>query len=102
MPFYFPDKSVDAELAKRIIPVFDNSIYFQGFMATGYNTYRHEDASHYVFVADDLILNPEINEDNYADFFELKADDSFVQSMHDIPQPFSDERWIHGWRAFTF
>ena len=102
MPFYFPDKSVDAELAKRIIPVFDNSYYFQGFMAAGYNTYRHEDASHYVFVADDLILNTEINEDNYADFFELGAKDSFVQNVYDIPQPFSDERWDHGWRAFTF
>ena len=93
MPFYFPDKSVDAELARRIIPVFDDSYYFQGFMATGYNTYRHEDASHYIFVADDLILNPEINEDNYADFFELKANDSFVQNVYDIPQPFDMSSW---------
>ncbi|MCH9665262.1 MAG: hypothetical protein K0U41_05380, partial [Gammaproteobacteria bacterium] len=93
MPFYFPDKSVDAELAKRIIPVFDNSIYFQGFMAAGYNTYRHEDASHYIFVADDLMLNPDINEDNYANFFELDAKDSFVQSVYDIPQPFDKSDW---------
>ncbi|MCH9665063.1 MAG: hypothetical protein K0U41_04365 [Gammaproteobacteria bacterium] len=102
MPFYFPDKSVDAELAKRIIPVFDSSYYFQGFMAAGYNTYRHEDASHYIFVADDLILNPEINEDNYADFFELNAKDSFVQNTHDITQPFGKEPWVFSFFAFTF
>ncbi len=102
MPFYFPDKSVDAELARRVIPVFDNSIYFQGFMATGYNTYRHEDASHYIFMADDLILNPDINEDNYANFFELGAKDSFVQNAYNLKQPFDKRDWGHSKFAFSF
>ena len=102
MPFCFPDKSVGAELARRVIPVFDDSYYFQGFMAAGYNTYRHEDASHYIFVADDLILNPEINEDNYASFFELGAKDSFVQNAYNLKQPFDKRDWGHSKHSFSF
>jgi hypothetical protein len=64
VPFYTGDKP-------NVIPVYENSIYFEGYIAQAYSHFFHPEAAHYFFVADDMILNPNINETNYADFFNL-------------------------------
>lgn len=71
----------------NVIPVYENSYYFQGYIAQGYRHYSNSEYSHYLFVADDLLLNPEINEDNYRDFFHLADDEGFlpeVFSLHNL------------------
>jgi hypothetical protein len=57
MPF---SQTKDAD----VIPYYEKSHYFQACVTQGLQKLQSIDASHYVFTADDLILNPAINEDN--------------------------------------
>lgn len=74
MPFYTGDKP-------NVISVYENSHYFQGYMAQGLHKYFHVDYSHYLFVADDLILNPAITERNYVEHLHLRRDTSFLPNF---------------------
>ncbi|MBQ4494506.1 MAG: hypothetical protein II968_01940 [Selenomonadaceae bacterium] len=59
MPFY--DGS-DAD----VIPVYESSYQFQGFLIQAYEKLKNIPCTHYLFVADDLILHPDLNETNFA------------------------------------
>lgn len=65
VPFYNGNK-------KNVIPVYENSFYFQGYISQGLKYFFNEKYEHYFFIGDDLILNPIINENNY--YFHLKLD----------------------------
>ena len=77
MPFYAGDKP-------NVISVYENSRYFEGYIAQGSARYLREGISHYFFIADDLILNPVINEKNYAEHFKLSEDASFLSSYKNL------------------
>jgi hypothetical protein len=55
-----------------IIPVFESSTHFQGYFAQAY-PYLPKDYDYYVFCADDLILNPTINENNIIDLLNCRG-----------------------------
>ena len=81
MPFYDGEKS-------NVISVYENSYYFQGYIAQGLKLYFKEEYRHYLFIADDLLLNPEIDENNYRDYFRLKENSSYLTnllSLHERP-----------------
>ena len=81
VPFYDGDKP-------NVIPVYESSFQFQGYMAQGFRQYFREEYEHYLFVADDLLLHPAINEDNYKEWFGLTNEASFIPeifSLHDLP-----------------
>jgi hypothetical protein len=71
VPFYNGDK-------KNVIPVYECSYYFSGYIAQSYTQLFNEQYNHYFFVADDLILNPVINENNYNDYLCLGDGCSFI------------------------
>ena len=71
VPFYSGKK-------ENVIPVYESSWYFQGYAAQGFHSYFKEKYSHYFFIADDLMLNPKINENNYSDIFNLDKETSFI------------------------
>ncbi|OAV75155.1 hypothetical protein Barb7_01240 [Bacteroidales bacterium Barb7] len=71
IPFYIGTKS-------NVIPVYDCSYYFQGYVAQGFKSFFKENYDHYFFVADDLVLNPIINENNYTKHFRLKQNTCFL------------------------
>ncbi len=75
VPFYDGDHP-------NVIPVYENSYQYQGYIAQGFRSYFKETFEHYLFVADDLLLHPDINEGNYQTFFRIDRDTSFV------PEPF--------------
>ena len=77
VPFYDGDRL-------NVIPVYENSFYFQGYIAQGLQHYFAEEFVHYLFVADDLILNPSINEDNYAEYFKLSPTTSFIPEIFQL------------------
>ena len=66
IPFY------ESKRHPNVIPVYDNSFYYQGFLAQGFNNYYSEDYSHYIFIADDFMLNPRLNESNFTTWFGLE------------------------------
>lgn len=74
VPFYCGDKP-------NVIPVYDNSFYFQGYVAQGLKTYYNEQFEHYFFIGDDLILNPQINEFTYKEHLSLDNDSCFITNL---------------------
>lgn len=64
-----------------VIPVYENSFYFQGYIAQGLPHFYRPEFEHYLFVADDLILNPAINEHNFREFLGLSAGSSFIPNL---------------------
>ncbi len=93
MPFYQRPggERGDKKEEQNIIPVYDNSFYFQGYVAQGFRHYYQEDAPHYIFIADDLMLNPLINENNYADYFNLSENSGFVETLYPLNKLFDPE-----------
>jgi hypothetical protein len=80
VPFYSGDK-------KNVIPVYECSFYFQGYVSQGFKSYFKKECKHYLFVADDLILNPKINEINYTQHFKLNSNTSFIPefgTLHEV------------------
>ena len=79
VPFYNGEK-------QNVIPVYECSYYFQGYISQGLRSYFKEDYTHYFFVADDLILNPIINEINYSEHLNLNPNTCFIPgfiTLHD-------------------
>jgi len=71
VPFYNGEKP-------NVIPVYENSYYFQGYVAQGFKSYFRKDYAHYFFIADDLILNPIIDETNYTSYLNLNSNSCFL------------------------
>jgi hypothetical protein len=79
VPFYNGEKS-------NVIPVYESSYYFHGYIAQGFKFFFKDDFDHYFFIADDLLLNPVINENNYAEHLKLKKNTCFLPgfiTLHD-------------------
>jgi hypothetical protein len=79
VPFYNGEK-------QNVIPVYESSHYFQGYVAQGFKVFFNANYEHYFFVADDLILNPLINENNYKEHLKLKRNSCFIPAfitLHD-------------------
>lgn len=62
----------------HVIPVQGNSFYFQGYVAQVLSRLAIQGFDHYIFVADDMILNPSINEKNYEQLFKIDANTCFL------------------------
>ena len=85
VPFYQGKKS-------NVIAVYEGSYFFQGYFAQGLHRYFKEEYTHYLFIHDDLLLNPAINEINYQNFFQVGAHHSFLPSLFNL---YEEKRW--GW-----
>jgi len=85
VPFYRGDRT-------DVLPAYENSFRFQGYFAQAARELLAIDCDHYIFIADDLILNPKISDETYRDFFRLERDGAcFVPEL--IPFPSLDFRW---------
>ena len=71
VPFYRGNKP-------NVIPIYENSYYFQGYIAQGFKFFYKKEYKHYIFISDDLLLNPNINEENYMNYFKLKPESNFI------------------------
>lgn len=74
IPFYEGDK-------QNVIPVYESSHYFQGYFAQSYRQLEDERYSHYVFIADDLILNSRLNSANLLDELKLDVNTGYIKSV---------------------
>lgn len=52
------------ETQDDVVPVYDSSYRFEGYLAQGYHHFARPHYSHYVFAGDDLILHPRLSQDN--------------------------------------
>ena len=64
-----------------VIPVYENSFRFQGYIAQGFKHFFMPEFEHYLFIADDLVLNPVINENNHREKLGLATGSSFIPHL---------------------
>lgn len=82
IPFY--DGPLDNEIC--IIPVYESSHRFQGYIATAYQYILKmgKKYQHYVVIGDDLLLNPCINEDSILAYLKMHPNDSYIKALTPI------------------
>ena len=96
VPFYSGTK-------KNVIPVYENSFYFHGYIAQGLRDFYETTYQHYLFIGDDLFLNPVINESNYTNHFKLNRESCFFpgyQMLHEFNR--DGKRWERVTEAFHY
>ena len=77
MPFY--DGNVS-----NVIPVYESSYHFQSYIAQAYQQIKKMEFTHYFIVADDMILNPNINENNLFDLVGLAEDECYITDIREV------------------
>jgi hypothetical protein len=83
VPFYSGDD-------QDVIAVFENSFYFQGYLAQALPRIQNDKFTHYLVIGDDLLLHPGINEHTYGDYFKLGPQTGFIPDvflLHDRHNP---------------
>lgn len=70
IPFYMGN-------IRNVIPIYENSLQFQGYIAQGFSIYSKVECEHFIFMADDLLLNPKVDENSYQEFFGLDSSSDF-------------------------
>ncbi len=79
VPFF--NETMDDTYKSRIISVYESSYCFQGYIAQAYDRIKNKQFSHYIFIGDDQILNPRLNENNILDEMGLSEQDSYIKEI---------------------
>lgn len=74
VPFYDGKK-------ENVIPVYDSSYYFQNYIAQAYTHIKNEGFTHYLVVADDMVLNPMCNENNLWEKMGISTQDCYISRL---------------------
>lgn len=77
MPFY---SGSDPD----VVPVFGNSLQFHQFIAQARNRLKELNCDRYLFIGDDLLLNPIIDESSFADVFGVGRDECYISKYYDV------------------
>jgi hypothetical protein len=83
VPFYDGDD-------ESVIPVYESSFQFQGFIAQAREKLLQTNADYYFFISDDLILNPVLNKNNYLKELNLQNGDSLMTEI----TPLNETMWM--------
>ncbi len=97
MPYYDgPDPDV--------VPVYEASFYFQGFVSQAYKEIKNLNCDYYFFIGDDLILNPDLNENNIVERLNMQNKKVFTSNCTGIIRPgwASWGHWLKIFSAFQY
>lgn len=86
IPFYDGDEG-------NVIPVYESSYNFQGYISQAYTHLKKMEFTHFLIVADDLLLNPHINEITMWDSIGITKSDSFIPIEHFRVLQKQDKYW---------
>lgn len=70
--------------APHVVPVYENSRFFQGYVGQAVSRIVDDAFDHYLFVADDLLLRPDISEDTYRERLQLDSDACFLPEFIEL------------------
>lgn len=93
VPFYDGDE-------KNVIPVYESSYQFSGYIAQAYPHLKGKGFTHYFVVADDMIINPEINERNIWVTTGIVPDKCYLPSL--ISFQTRNEYWERTLEALSY
>ena len=85
----------------NVIPVYESSNYFQSFFAQGFHRFFKEEFTHYLFVGDDCILNPAIDETNLYEKTGLKPGADFIPGLF-TQDSITEGGWWHAPKGIEF
>jgi hypothetical protein len=85
----------------NVIPVYESSHFFQSFFAQGFHQFYKEEFSHYLFIGDDCILNPAINENNLYEKTGLQPGADFIPGLFTL-HSISGSGWWHTPKGIEF
>lgn len=68
----------------NIIPVSGSSYYFQGFIHQAYRQIIASDSDIYLFIGDDVLLNPAINSKNIEAWLGMRSKHFFIADFRDL------------------
>jgi hypothetical protein len=94
VPFYDGDK-------ENVIPVYEGSNYFQGYVAQAFRAIYRPELTHYIFTGDDCILNPAITESNVAEQVGLPDGTDFCFDLIDLAS-IRNWTWWHAHKGVDF
>ncbi len=77
MPLYSEEEYGKKE---NVIPVFENKYQLTGHIAQAYEKIYQEKYDYYVFMTDECLLSPCVNQDNLKEIFKLDKDTCFISS----------------------
>ena len=86
----------------QVIPVYESSHYFQSFFAQGFHRFFREEFTHYLFVGDDCILNPRINETNFLEQTGLPEGADFIPDLIELHKQNEATAWWHSFKGVDF
>lgn len=66
---------------ERVIGVYETSYCFQGYIAQAYERIQNKSYTHYVFIGDDQILNPKLNENNLLKELGIIENESYIKEI---------------------
>ena len=93
VPFYDGNR-------KDVISVYGRSIFFETYIAQAYSVLKTEGYDYYYIIADDMVINPKINENNILEFFNIDEGESWIPHLRTIKeQPYF---WIGTLAAYTY
>ncbi len=87
MPFY---NGTDPD----IIPVYESSFQFEGYLIQAYEKLMKIDAENYIFIGDDVCLHPELSEGKINQMLGFQGKKVFVTGIWNINIPYLF-RWPH-------
>lgn len=87
---------------QNVIGVYESAYQFQGYVAQAARVFRSDEYTHYVFVADDMVLAPHLNENNVVDVLSLNNNTAFISSKPEILTRSKAMNWIQGMSALAF
>lgn len=74
VPFYDGDRP-------DVLRVYESSFRFQGYLSQAYAQLRGQGFTHFFVVADDMIINPRLDEHNYLQEIGLDEDDCYLDYL---------------------
>lgn len=93
IPFYDGDK-------ENVIPVYESSYYFSGYIAQAYTHLRDKGFTHFFVVADDMLLNPAIDENSLWDVLGIGKNDCYIDDLIKFQE--RKQIWPRTWEAMSW
>lgn len=85
----------------NVIPVYESSNYFQSYFAQGFSRFFDPSFTHYIFIGDDCLLHPSINEHNVLEQTGLAPGADFLPQLNKF-QSTSGLTWWHTFKGIDF
>lgn len=77
MPFYQGNR-------QDVSRVYESSAQYQGYFAQGAGAFIDPQVSHYAFIADDMLLNPELNAGNFLERFGVGPGEACIENLNPL------------------